>query len=73
MSTPRPKIVVSRAVFPETIARLAQHFEVLANQDDVIWSREQLIANLQAWCLRAEESGIEALREFSLRLRAVRV
>ena len=36
-------------------------------------SREQLIANLQAWCLRAEESGIEALREFSLRLRAVRV
>ena len=47
MSTSRPKIVVSRAVFPETIARLAQHFEVLANQDDVIWSREQLIANLQ--------------------------
>ena len=47
MSTFRPKIVVSRAVFPETIARLAQHFEVAANQDDVIWTREQLIAHLQ--------------------------
>ena len=47
MSTPRPKIVVSRAVFPETIARLAQHFEVVANQDDVIWTREQLVAHLQ--------------------------
>ncbi|WP_019701447.1 DesA family fatty acid desaturase [Paracidovorax oryzae] len=33
-------------------------------------SREQLTADLQAWCRRAEESGVAALREFSLRLRA---
>jgi stearoyl-CoA desaturase (delta-9 desaturase) len=33
-------------------------------------SREQLALDLQAWCRRAEESGIEALRQFSLRLRA---
>jgi len=33
-------------------------------------SREQLAADLQAWCHRAEESGIEALRQFSLKLRA---
>ena len=33
-------------------------------------SREQLTADLQAWCQRAEASGITALREFSLRLRA---
>ncbi|GAB3650753.1 DesA family fatty acid desaturase [Ramlibacter alkalitolerans] len=33
-------------------------------------SREQLAADLQAWCRRAEESGIEALRQFSLKLRA---
>jgi stearoyl-CoA desaturase (Delta-9 desaturase) len=33
-------------------------------------TREQLAAELQAWCLRAEASGIAALREFSLRLRA---
>ncbi len=36
-------------------------------------SREQLAKDLQAWCHRAEESGIAALREFSLRLRAARV
>ena len=35
-------------------------------------TREQLAADLQAWCRRAEESGITALRDFSMRLRAVR-
>ena len=35
-------------------------------------SREQLLANLQAWCKRAEESGIAALQEFSMKLRAAR-
>ena len=35
-------------------------------------SREQLAADLQAWCHRAEESGIAALREFSMKLRAAR-
>jgi stearoyl-CoA desaturase (delta-9 desaturase) len=39
-----------------------------------VWSRstaskEQLVQQLQAWCQRAEDSGIEALRKFSLRLR----
>ncbi|MDD3936186.1 fatty acid desaturase [Rhodoferax sp.] len=34
-------------------------------------TREQLAADLQAWCQRAEASGIAALQEFSLRLRAV--
>jgi stearoyl-CoA desaturase (delta-9 desaturase) len=32
-------------------------------------SREQLVKELQDWCARAEESGIQALEEFSLRLR----
>jgi stearoyl-CoA desaturase (Delta-9 desaturase) len=36
-------------------------------------SREQLLADLQAWCHRAEESGIAALRDFSMKLRATRV
>jgi stearoyl-CoA desaturase (delta-9 desaturase) len=40
-----------------------------------LWTRTnvspaQLVADLQAWCKRAEESGIAALQEFSLRLRA---
>ena len=36
-------------------------------------SREQLTLDLQAWCRRAEESGIAALQEFSLRLRCARL
>ena len=40
-----------------------------------LWTRtnvsaEQLVADLQAWCKRAEESGVAALQEFSLKLRA---
>jgi stearoyl-CoA desaturase (delta-9 desaturase) len=39
-----------------------------------IWERsnaspEQLLFHLQEWCRRAEQSGIDALKEFSLRLR----
>ncbi len=40
-----------------------------------LWTRtnvsaEQLVGDLQAWCHKAEESGIAMLQEFSLRLRA---
>ncbi len=34
------------------------------------FSREQLLAQLQDWCVRAEASGIQALQEFSWRLRS---
>ena len=42
-----------------------------------IWTRtnvsaEQLVVDLQAWCRKAEESGIAALQEFSMQLRAVK-
>ncbi len=43
----RPKILVTRAVFPDTIERLGAHFDVEANQADEEWSAEQLIARLQ--------------------------
>jgi gluconate 2-dehydrogenase len=43
----RPKVLVARAIFPETIARLEQHFDVEANQADEAWNREQFIARLQ--------------------------
>ena len=33
-------------------------------------SREQLVHQLQDWCTRAEASGIQVLRDFSLRLRS---
>ncbi len=43
----------------------------------LLWTRtnvsaEQLVADLQAWCRKAEDSGIAALQEFSLKLRAAR-
>ena len=34
----KPHILVARAIFPETLARLAQQFEVEANPDDAIWT-----------------------------------
>jgi gluconate 2-dehydrogenase len=43
----KPAILVARAVFPETIARLAQHFEVEVNPDDTVWTKAQLILKLQ--------------------------
>jgi len=36
-------------------------------------SRAQLALELQQWCLRAEQSGVVALRDFSMQLRAVRL
>ena len=43
----KPKILVARAIFPEIISRLEQHFEVESNQLDESWSKAQLIAHLQ--------------------------
>jgi stearoyl-CoA desaturase (delta-9 desaturase) len=36
-------------------------------------SREQLTRDLQAWCQRAEASGIAVLQEFSMKLRAAHI
>jgi stearoyl-CoA desaturase (delta-9 desaturase) len=40
-----------------------------------LWTRtnvsaEQLVSDLQAWCSKAEDSGIASLRQFSMQLRA---
>ena len=43
----KPKILVSRAVFPEVLARLAEHFDVEPNPADVIYTQAELIAKLQ--------------------------
>ncbi|WP_233864161.1 DesA family fatty acid desaturase [Paraburkholderia adhaesiva] len=49
-------------------------FIELRNELAAIWerssaSREQLLTQLQDWCHRAEQSGIQALQEFASRLR----
>ncbi|MGH8819689.1 MAG: D-glycerate dehydrogenase, partial [Rhodoferax sp.] len=43
----KPKILVARAVFPETLARLQQHFDVEANQADEPWSAARLTDKLK--------------------------
>ena len=43
----KPKILVARAVFPQIIELLNQHFEVEANQADETWSKAQLAERLR--------------------------
>ena len=47
MNPARPHVLVSRAIFPEIIDRLAQHFDVEANQSDELWPRDEFIRRLQ--------------------------
>jgi stearoyl-CoA desaturase (Delta-9 desaturase) len=65
----------------QQLKELFAHSKALQTMHDMrvelaaIWershsSREQLLQQLQDWCVRAEASGIAALREFSLRLRS---
>ncbi len=43
----KPKILITRAVFPDVVERLSNHFEVEANQQDHILSEADLIKKLQ--------------------------
>jgi stearoyl-CoA desaturase (Delta-9 desaturase) len=68
------------AVKPQLQSAMADHpmlEKLVAMREELrlLWTRtnvsaEQLVADLQAWCRKAEESGIAMLQEFSLRLRA---
>jgi stearoyl-CoA desaturase (delta-9 desaturase) len=66
--------VASAVIASPALAKLVAMREELRS----LWTRtnvsaEQLVADLQAWCKRAEESGIAALRDFSVKLRAAAV
>jgi gluconate 2-dehydrogenase len=43
----RPKILITRAVFPEVVGKLAQHFDVEDNQDDYVYTSVELAEKLQ--------------------------
>jgi stearoyl-CoA desaturase (delta-9 desaturase) len=68
------------AVKPQLQSAMADHpmlAKLVAMREELrlLWTRTnvsapQLVADLQAWCRKAEESGIAILQEFSLRLRA---
>ena len=40
----KPAILIARAIFPETLAHLSQHFEVDTNQGDEVLSHGQQYA-----------------------------
>ena len=45
--TPRSRVLVTRAVFPEVIERLSEHFDVESNQADESWNPDDLVQRLQ--------------------------
>ena len=49
MTTPtsRPRVLVTRAVFPEVVEHLSEHFDVESNQNDVSWAPAELVQRLQ--------------------------
>jgi stearoyl-CoA desaturase (delta-9 desaturase) len=66
----RPHVASVRAEHPvlDKLVTMREELRLLWTRTNV--SAEQLVADLQAWCRKAEESGIAALQEFALRLRA---
>ncbi|HEY1090889.1 MAG TPA: fatty acid desaturase [Burkholderiaceae bacterium] len=63
-------IARARAASPvlDKLVSMREELRALWTRTNV--SAEQLVGDLQAWCMKAEESGIAELRAFSMRLRA---
>jgi stearoyl-CoA desaturase (delta-9 desaturase) len=68
----KPQLAQARAEHPVLDKMVTMREELRQMWMSTSASREQLASDLQAWCHRAEESGIAALREFSMKLRAAR-
>ena len=66
------QLAQARAAHPALDKMVTMREELRQMWLNTTQSREQLTADLQAWCRRAEESGIAALRDFSISLRAAR-
>ncbi|MET4575263.1 2-hydroxyacid dehydrogenase [Ottowia thiooxydans] len=43
----KPRILIARAMFPETIEKLSEYFEVESNQEDIAWSQDEFARHLQ--------------------------
>ncbi|MBS0428748.1 MAG: fatty acid desaturase [Proteobacteria bacterium] len=68
----RSHLVQARQAHPVLDKMVVMREELRQMWMNTSQSREQLAADLAAWCHRAEASGIAALQEFSVRLRAAR-
>jgi len=66
----QPSLDKARAAHPVLDKMVVMREELRQMWLNTSHSREQLTADLQAWCHRAESSGIKALQDFSMRLRA---
>jgi stearoyl-CoA desaturase (Delta-9 desaturase) len=66
----QPSIAAALGDSPKLAKLVAMREELRALWTRTNVSAEQLVVDLQAWCRKAEESGIAALQEFSLKLRA---
>jgi len=74
IATTKPKVLVARAVFPEVLARLDEHFEVSANQDDRVLDSaalSQRLAGKAGAFITASERIDAALLDAHPQLRAV--
>jgi len=65
----RPHLAQVRAAHPVLDKMVTMREELRQMWMNTSQSREQLAADLQGWCRRAEESGIVALQQFSMKLR----
>lgn len=65
-----PQLAQARAAHPVLDKMVTMREELRQMWLNTSHSREQLAADLQAWCRRAEESGIAQLQQFSIKLRA---
>ncbi|MFN7137062.1 MAG: fatty acid desaturase [Thermomonas sp.] len=67
----KPQLAQAVGASPQLAKLVAMREELRQLWTRTNVSAEQLVADLQGWCRRAEESGIAALQEFSRKLRAV--
>ena len=65
----QPKLEEARAAHPVLDTMTSMREELRQVWSSTTQTREQLTADLQAWCTKAEASGIAALHEFATKLR----
>jgi glyoxylate/hydroxypyruvate/2-ketogluconate reductase len=47
MTQKKPAVLVARAIFPEVLDKLRQHFDVTSNDADELWSPQEFAQNMQ--------------------------
>jgi len=68
----KPQLAIALSDNPQLAKLVAMREELRQLWTRTNVSAEQLVTDLQAWCKAAESSGIVALEQFSLKLRAAR-